>query len=223
MKKIRFKKLRLWSVYPFFVFYPLVAHMTDASFFWGVFLMFAGLGIRFWASGYLKKSRVLTTSGPYAYTRNPLYLGNFILGLGVSVIANNLWLNVYYIASFYVLYMGTIREEQGVLAEKFAGDYHSYLASVPVFFPSLKPYRQSDKKPFDIRQSFRNGEFIRVCGFAMLILFFYLWRSFSSGSYPAGLDDKIAMSLFVVFSLLLWFNINIRKKREKEWAGQANP
>jgi protein-S-isoprenylcysteine O-methyltransferase Ste14 len=223
MAKIRFKKLRLWLVYPFFIFYPLAAHMTDTSFSLGVVLMLAGLGIRFWASGYLKKSRVLTTSGPYAYTRNPLYLGNFILGFGVSVIANNPWLNIYYIASFYVLYMGTIREEQNVLTDKFGEAYRDYLDRVPVFLPSIKPYERSDKKPFDIKQSFQNGEFIRLCGFAMLILFFYLWRSFSADKWSVGLDDKMAISLFVVFSLLLWFNINIRRKKEKEWTEKKNP
>ncbi|MBI5873698.1 MAG: isoprenylcysteine carboxylmethyltransferase family protein [Candidatus Omnitrophica bacterium] len=223
MSKIRFKKLRLWLVYPFFVFYPLAAHMTDASFSLGVVLMLAGLGIRFWASGYLKKSRVLTTSGPYAYTRNPLYLGNFILGFGISVIANNPWLNIYYIASFYVLYMGTIREEQNVLTDKFGEAYRDYLDRVPVFLPSIKPYPQSDKKHFDIKQSFQNGEFIRLCGFAMLILFFYIWRSFSADKGSVGSDDKMAISLFVVFSLLLWFNINIRRKKEKEWTEKKNP
>jgi protein-S-isoprenylcysteine O-methyltransferase Ste14 len=217
MKKIRFKKLRLWLVYPFFVLFPLLAHTSDLSFAAGVILMLLGLGLRFWASGYLEKSRVLATSGPYAYTRNPLYLGNFILGLGVSVIANNAGLNFYYLVSFTFLYLGTIDEEQKVLAEKFGAPYRDYVAGVPVFFPRWTPYAGSQKKPFDIRLSFQNGEFIRACGFALLILFFYLWRTFFIEKESAQLDDKIAIALFVVFSGLLWFNISIRRKKEKEW------
>lgn len=217
MKKIRFKKLRLWLVYPFFILFPLVTHMSDLSFIAGIILMLLGAGLRFWASGYLEKSRVLATSGPYAYTRNPLYLGNFIVGLGVSVIANNAGLNIYYLISFSILYLGTIDEEQKVLKEKFGEPYRDYMAGVPVFFPSLTPYAGSQKRPFDIRLSFQNGEFIRVCGFSLLILFFYLWRAFFVKKEGAHLDDKIAISLFVVFSGLLWFNISIRRKKEKEW------
>ncbi len=219
MKKVSYKKLRLWLVYPFFVLYPLLARMTDVSFFWGAVLMIAGLAIRFWASGYLKKSRSLATSGPYAYTRNPLYLGNFILGLGVSVIANNIWLTLYYIATFSYAYIGTISDEEKLLYEKFGQAYNDYLKNVPAFFPSLKAYRASEKSPFELRQSFRNGEFIRVCGFSMLILFFYILHQLRSRESGVSIDSKIAVSLFVVFSLLLWFNISIRKRKEGEWTG----
>ncbi len=221
MDKIRFKKLRLWLAYPFFVFYPFVVNMTDLSFVSGVILMLIGLGIRFWASGFLSKSRSLTTSGPYAYTRNPLYLGNFILGLGISVIANNFWLNIYYLLSFSFLYLGTIKEEQEVLSQKFGSDYRQYINGVPMFLPSIKPYAESERKAFDIKQSFRNGEFIRVCGFVMLILFFYLWREYMQNRLNINVDDKIAISLFVVFSLLLWFNISIRRKKEREWTNST--
>lgn len=217
MKKIRFKKLRLWLVYPFFILYPFAAHTTDASFAWGVILMVAGLGLRFWASGYLTKMRSLTTSGPYAFTRNPLYLGNFILGLGISVIANNFWLNAYYIVSFSLLYIGTIKEEQGALEEKFGAPYRDYTAGVPMFFPSVVAYARSEKKAFDINQSFQNGEFIRVCGFTLLIIFIYLWRSFVMEKEGLDAGNKAAMALFVVFSLLLWFNISIRRKKEGAW------
>ncbi len=220
MGKIRFKKLRLWLVYPFFILYPLAARTTDVSFVAGVICMVAGLGIRFWASGYLTKSRSLTTSGPYAYTRNPLYLGNFILGLGVSIMAANIWLNVYYILNFYFLYLGTIREEQAVLEEKFGEPYRKYMNHVPVFLPSVMPYKEREDKPFDLRQSFRNGEFIRICGFIMLIIFFYIWRAYNLSKEGLYSDYKIAISLFVVFSLLLWFNISIRRRREWEWTSK---
>ncbi|HQP91605.1 MAG TPA: isoprenylcysteine carboxylmethyltransferase family protein [Candidatus Omnitrophota bacterium] len=219
MEKIRFKKLRLWLVYPFFIIYPLVAHMTDISFLSGVILMAAGLILRFWASGYLTKSRILTTSGPYSYTRNPLYLGNFILGLGISTMASSLWLNIYYIVSFSFLYFGTIREEQVVLEEKFGEPYKKYIKSVPAFFPSIVPYKHAEKKAFDINQSFKNGEFIRLCGFTLLIIFFYLWRVYTLRKEGIYSDYRIAIALFVVFSLLLWFNISIRRRKEKEWTG----
>ena len=140
MKKIRFKKLRLWLVYPVFIVFPFLARMTDVSYYLGLGLMFSGLAIRFWASGYIFKSRTLATSGPYAFTRNPLYLGNFVLGLGVSIVSGNPWLILYYVVSFSWLYIGTIREEQEVLEEKFGGAYCDYRASVPMFLPALWPF-----------------------------------------------------------------------------------
>ncbi|MDD5019631.1 MAG: isoprenylcysteine carboxylmethyltransferase family protein [Candidatus Omnitrophica bacterium] len=215
MNKIRFKKLRLWLVYPTFVIYPFVARITDASLWVGIAVMMAGLGVRFWASGYISKSRSLATSGPYAYVRNPLYLGNFILGLGVVVVADNMWLLLYYLLSFFVLYAGTIQEEQRVLEEKFGAAYREYLAGVPMLFPTGRRFRKAGGQAFSIAQSFKNGEFIRICGFLLLAVFLFLWYSLfikKSGLSPATLWGII---LFVVFSGLLCFNIIIRRRSER--------
>ena len=215
MKNIRFKKLRLWLVYPVFFVYPLVADMTDLSFLMGMMFMVAGMGLRFWASGYIQKSRVLATSGPYAYTRNPLYLGNFIIGFGIVIISNSPGLIFYYVISFTILYLGTIYEEQKSLTEKFTDDYMDYLNEVPVFLPSYKAYRKTKGHKFDIRQSFKNGEFIRLCGFSLLIVFFYLWFVYRNGIEDFPGSRKFAIFLFLVFFALLWFNIVQRRRRNK--------
>jgi hypothetical protein len=215
MKKIRFKKLRLWLAYPVFIIFPFVAHVSDFSFSAGIILMVAGLLVRFWASGFISKSRTLATSGPYAYTRNPLYLGNFILGLGIVIISNNLWLILYYIVSFTILYIGTILEEQKVLEEKFGKAYLEYTSCVPMFLPSGKAWSKSEKKSFNIRQSFKNGEFIRIFGFLLLIFSLALWRSFVLKKEHLNFGNKTEILLFVVFFVFLWFNIIIRRKSEK--------
>ncbi len=214
MAKIRFKKLRLWMMYPIFIAYPFVARITPFSYIAGAMLMLLGLGIRFWASGHISKSRLLATSGPYAYIRNPLYVGNFILGLGIAVIPNNIWLLLYYMITFTVLYIGTIKEEQENLEEKFGQAYRDYVTCVPAFLPYGKAYKNAEKKRFDIHQSFKNGEFIRLCGFLILLIFIYLWWSFVLKREPFGKDNVFALFLFVVFLLLLWFNISIRRKNE---------
>jgi protein-S-isoprenylcysteine O-methyltransferase Ste14 len=215
MQKIRFKKLRLWLVYPVFIVYPFLAHITDASLWTGIAVELLGLGVRFWASGYISKSRVLTTAGPYAYVRNPLYLGNFIVGLGVVIAANNMWMLLYYFLSFLVLYAGTIREEEEVLKEKFGAAYSEYLESVPMLLPSLRRFDKADTRPFSIKQSFKNGEFIRICGFLLLAVFLFLWYSLfvkKDGFTGATLWGII---LFVVFSGLLCFNVIIRRNSER--------
>jgi protein-S-isoprenylcysteine O-methyltransferase Ste14 len=215
MQKIRFKKLRLWMVYPVFIVYPFLARITDASLWVGIAVELLGLGMRFWASGYISKSRVLTTGGPYAYVRNPLYLGNFIVGLGVVIVANNMWLLLYYFLSFLVLYAGTIREEQHVLEEKFGAPYREYLRSVPMLFPSLHRFGKADTQPFNIRQSFKNGEFIRICGFLLLAVFLFLWYSLIIKKEGVTTATLWGIILFVVFSGLLCFNIIIRRNSER--------
>ena len=216
MKKISFKKLRLWFMYPFFIVYPFVAKANDTYFWCGVVFMFLGLFIRFWASGYIMKSRVLATSGPYAYTRNPLYLGNFILGFGISFISGSLSLVFYYFLAFIILYVGTIKEEQASLEEKFGQAYRDYTASVPMFFPSLKPYERSDKLRFSLKQSFKNGEFIRFFGFLLVPITFYLFSSLVLKKEHFNSASQTAVLLFIVFFALLWFNIYIRRKSERE-------
>jgi protein-S-isoprenylcysteine O-methyltransferase Ste14 len=216
MTNIRFKKLRLWLVYPIFIALPFVAHMTPASLAIGTLSILAGLVVRFWASGYITKSHRLTTSGPYAYMRNPLYVGNLLLGIGILLTARDLWLFVIYLAAFYFFYAGTIREEENVMGAKFGAAYKDYLLNVPVFFPTGKRYEKAENKPFDRRQSFKNGEFIRVFGFLLLPPFFYLWQSLGveRGRFDKG--DATASMLFLVFFVLMWFNIFIRRQSEQK-------
>jgi len=215
MKKVSFKKLRLWFMYPIFIVYPFVAKANDVYFWSGVAFIMSGLFIRFWASGYIMKSRVLATSGPYAYTRNPLYLGNFILGFGIAVISGSFWLIFYYVLAFIILYIGTIKEEQATLEEKFGSPYRDYTASVPMFFPSFRPFKRSDKGSFSLKQSFKNGEFIRFFGFLLVPITFYLFSSLVLKKEGFNSASQTAALLFIVFFALLWFNIYIRRKSER--------
>lgn len=184
--------------------------------------MVLGMVLRFWASGYIHKSRVLATGGPYAYTRNPLYLGNFIIGFGVVIISNSPGLIFYYVISFTVMYLGTIYEEQKTLMEKFTDDYMDYLNEVPVFLPTYKAYRKHSTQKFNIRQSFKNGEFIRLCGFSLLIVFFYLWFTYKNGIEDFPGSRKFAIFLFLVFFALLWFNI-VERRRRNQYDNQKGP
>src|SRR5437868_3486299 len=63
-----------------------------------------GLAIRAWASGHIRKARVLAVTGPYAYTRNPLYVGTFLLGLGFTVASGVWWLAILFAALFIGIY-----------------------------------------------------------------------------------------------------------------------
>lgn len=105
----------------------------------GVFIA-TGLVIRAAASGHIRKNRELTVTGPYAYTRNPLYLGSILIALGFVVAARNLWIALGTLAMFVIIYLPVIRDEERYLRSAFPG-YNAYAVEVPRFFPRFKPYR----------------------------------------------------------------------------------
>lgn len=100
-------------------------------------LPFIGLGeaLRVWASGTLEKNVAVADRGPYALTRNPLYFGNFLIGLGFAVMGNSLWLLGLFLVLFPLIYLPTIWEEERFLRERFGESYEAYVRNVPRFFP----------------------------------------------------------------------------------------
>lgn len=100
-----------------------------------------GLAIRAWAAGHIRKNESLARSGPYAFTRNPLYLGSFVLGVGFTIGSGRWILGILFAALFLGIYLPVMRVESRTLAEMFGEDYGQYALHVPLFFPRLTPYR----------------------------------------------------------------------------------
>jgi protein-S-isoprenylcysteine O-methyltransferase Ste14 len=129
-----------------------------------------GLALRAWASGHIRKNDRLAVSGPYAYTRNPLYLGSFVLGLGFTVAASSgVWLFVLLCALFASLFLGiylpVMRVEASTLAELFGDDYARYAKAVPLFLPRLTPYRDAGtSERFDAGLYLRYREYRAALG-----------------------------------------------------------
>lgn len=135
------RRLRLrgaWLlILPFFYF----ARPTPLLLALGGGVSVLGLALRAWAAGVIHKERALSTNGPYAFTRNPLYLGSLLLGLGV-VTAGGRWVFAPLLLGFFaVVYGATARKEMRILGERFGEAYAEYARSVPAFFPRLTPYR----------------------------------------------------------------------------------
>jgi protein-S-isoprenylcysteine O-methyltransferase Ste14 len=130
-----------------------------------------GILIRAWASGHIRKNQNLAVSGPYSYTRNPLYLGSFILGIGFTIAAGVWWLGIIFVALFLGIYLPVMRVESGDLTKLFGADYEEYARRVPLFFPRATPYRASDTK-FDMSLYMRHREYQAALGltFALLVL-----------------------------------------------------
>jgi len=124
----------------------LLAQSRPATLIVGGLVALPGLALRAWATGHLRKNDALATTGPYAYTRNPLYLGSLIIGLGFTIAAGRLILGLVFAALFLGIYVPVMRVETKTLAELFGKDYHDYAAAVPLFLPRVTAYRSGAAK-----------------------------------------------------------------------------
>jgi protein-S-isoprenylcysteine O-methyltransferase Ste14 len=116
---------------------------TCASLVAGSLIGFVGLSLRAWAAGHIRKSRELAVSGPYAYTRNPLYLGSFILGVGFTVAAGVWWLVLLFLVLFAGIYWPVMSIEADDIGKLFGEEYGEYAASVPMFIPRATPWKRT--------------------------------------------------------------------------------
>lgn len=114
-------------------------------------LLVTGQALRFWAAGLIPKYRTLTldaprlvTEGPYSLTRNPLYLGNALMGCGWAAALGWVWLAAFAAAFIGVYSLVIIPYEEQFLRSRFGAEYEDFLRRVPQFFPSFKNYRASD-------------------------------------------------------------------------------
>jgi len=111
----------------------------------GATVIVPGLLIRALASGHVRKNESLTTSGPYAYTRNPLYLGSLVMGLGFCVAARSWWVGVALVVMFFAIYLPVIRDEEKFLRAKFS-EFEEYARVVPRMLPRLTPRSGGEEK-----------------------------------------------------------------------------
>jgi protein-S-isoprenylcysteine O-methyltransferase Ste14 len=127
-----------------------------------------GLLLRGWSAGTIRKGETLTTSGPYAFVRNPLYAGSFLIGAGLAVAGGTwLWL-VLFFGFFAVVYGPTVTAEAERLTEQFGQRYVDYSAAVPAFIPRLTPFRgpEPESAAFAWSQYDRNREWEALLGAA---------------------------------------------------------
>ncbi|HKO42067.1 MAG TPA: isoprenylcysteine carboxylmethyltransferase family protein [Pyrinomonadaceae bacterium] len=131
----------------------------------GAVVSILGLGVRAWASGHIRKNSALATSGPYAFTRNPLYLGSFLLGVGFTI-ASGFWpLGILFALLFLGIYFPVMRVESATLAELFGKEFEDYARQVPLFFPRITPYRNGDSaNRFDSSLYMRYREYRAALG-----------------------------------------------------------
>jgi protein-S-isoprenylcysteine O-methyltransferase Ste14 len=132
-------RLRVPAGYVVGLLVLLLARPRPAWLLAGLPLALAGEALRVWASGHLEKTRALATGGPYAHTRNPLYVGSLLLALGVAVAAGSFWAALAVAAYFGAFYPSVMREEASFLRNRFGEAYLAWAREVPLFLPRLRP------------------------------------------------------------------------------------
>ncbi|MFZ0759465.1 MAG: isoprenylcysteine carboxylmethyltransferase family protein [Candidatus Sulfotelmatobacter sp.] len=130
------RRIRVPLGFAFAVFYFWLARPTWRSMAVGAIGVVPGLLIRALASGHVRKNEALAVSGPYAYTRNPLYLGSLLMGLGFVAAARSWWVGVALAGMLFAIYVPVIRDEEAFLRRTFP-EFDKYARRVPRMVPRL--------------------------------------------------------------------------------------
>ena len=130
------RRIRVPLGFVFAAVFLWLARPTGKTMLLSLLLVVPGVWLRAYAAGYVRKNAELTRTGPYAYTRNPLYLGSMMIAFGFAAAAGSWIILVALAVLFAVIYIPTIQSEEGYLREHFAG-FSEYAAKVPRLLPRL--------------------------------------------------------------------------------------
>lgn len=155
------------------VAYLVFAQPTPSFLFAGGLLALPGVLLRAWAAGCLDKNQRLANGGPYHYTRNPLYLGSLIMGVGFAVAGRRWPLLLAFLILFLLVYWPVMRREEGFLRRQFSEAYSPYAQSVPMFFPTGRRAPASGD-PFRWSRYRKNREYQAALGYVAALAFLVL-------------------------------------------------
>ncbi|MGB8011465.1 MAG: isoprenylcysteine carboxylmethyltransferase family protein [Terriglobales bacterium] len=149
------------------IVYIWLAHPTKISLLAGVLVLLPGLALRGRASGHVQKDKQLTTSGPYAYTRNPLYLGSLLLAAGFAIAARSYWMVAIMLLMFAAIYIPVIVGEERYLRQAFP-EYDDYARHVPRLLPRLTAYG-SQQSAYSSARYWKHREYQASIGCAVIL------------------------------------------------------
>jgi protein-S-isoprenylcysteine O-methyltransferase Ste14 len=161
------RRIRVPLGFALAAFYVWIAWPSWTSLAVGALVAAPGILLRALASGHVKKNEELATSGPYAYTRNPLYLGSLIMAIGFAIAARSLWVLIVVLLMFFAIYLPVIRAEESFLRQAFQ-NYDEYARNVPRLLPRLTAF---ENKPgaFSRPLYWQHREYNAVLGTATLL------------------------------------------------------
>ena len=202
--------------------YPFGSHTYHLL--WGMFCLSVslfGLFIRCYTIGYVPKgtsgrntkmqvAETLNTTGIYSVVRNPLYLGNFFMMLGVTMFPRVWWVSIIYVLTFWLYYERIIMAEEAFLKTKFGVNYENYLARTPAFIPDFRLWQ-----PNTLSFSFRNVLKREYSGFMAVIAAFTILEFFGDYIQEGTLVfDLVWVSIFT-FGLIVYVALLTLKKKTR--------
>lgn len=155
-------------------------------------------------------AKTLNTTGMYSIVRNPLYLGNFFMWLGIALFVHVWWIVLIFILMFWLYYERIIFAEEEFLREKFGNDYLQWANKTPAFIPKFRLY----KKPaysFSMKTVLKR-EYNGLL--AMSLIFFFL-DILGDFFYKNRLDVDVEWIIFTGIIFILWITLRILKKKTK--------
>ncbi len=161
------RRIRVPLGFIFAIAYVWLARPTKNSLIIGALTLVPGLFLRGLASGHVQKDKQLTTSGPYAYTRNPLYLGSLIMAAGFAIAARSWWIVAIMLLMFAVIYVPVIAGEERYLRQTFPG-YDEYSRRVPRMLPRLTPYG-NERSAYSSDRYWKHREYEATIGCAVVL------------------------------------------------------
>ncbi|HUE61568.1 MAG TPA: isoprenylcysteine carboxylmethyltransferase family protein [Chthoniobacterales bacterium] len=179
----------------------------------GAFLVFLSAGLRTWAAAYLRTdivhdtsqhSEALIADGPFRYTRNPLYLGNLPMAVGIGVLASRLGF-VFLVAANWIFVYRLIFREEEALGQSQGESYRAYHQAVPRFWPALRPRVPSAGRQPQWGQAFAGESFVWIFGLAEL-------------SIAVSLSARVGGAVFLLAFLAYFIPLRLVRKRRARFA-----
>lgn len=159
VRKIEKITLKTLPVYLLAVLLIVTAKPRPALFGVGLFVVLAGEALRIWATGHLRKNQEVTTAGPYAHLKHPLYAGTFLIMVGFCLMASQFVILIVGMGVFLFYYAPYKRQrEAGQLARRFGQTWQDYAAQVPDYWPRWTPYSGRGRGRWNPRLVLKNSE-----------------------------------------------------------------
>ena len=171
------RRIRVPLGFAFAVLYIWLAKPTFKSLLIGLVVTLPGILLRALASGHVRKNEALATSGPYAYTRNPLYLGSLIIAIGFAIAALSWWIAAVMVAFFVAVYVPVIRGEEKYLRTHFP-EFEKYAQQVPRLLPRFSS-REIENGPFSWDLYWKHREYnaaLGMLGIIAVLVAKIIWR-----------------------------------------------
>jgi protein-S-isoprenylcysteine O-methyltransferase Ste14 len=179
------RRIRVPAGFVFAAVFLWLARPTGRTLLASLFLVLPGLWLRGYASGYVKKNAELATTGPYAHTRNPLYLGSMLVAFGFAAASGSWVISAALAALFAAIYIPTILGEEAYLREHFTS-FDAYARAVPRLFPRLTPARtaaSADHGAFSVAPYRKHREYNALMGAGAIYLALvvrFVWEQHTS-------------------------------------------